>query len=163
MSGTNEMFDLSLNDAASPALATLPDRLRAALAVKSAVLATELQATIQQKLSGDVLNMKSGALAGSIGVAVDESSASITVHIFTSPDVKYAAIHEFGGTIPPHQVLPDKARALAFLVGGKQGFAARVNLPAITMPERSYMRSSLAEMAGEIHDELDVAVVEAIQ
>ena len=40
------MFDLSLNDAASPALATLPDRLRAALAVKSAVLATELQARI---------------------------------------------------------------------------------------------------------------------
>ena len=163
MSGTNEMFDLSLNDAASPALATLPDRLRAALAVKSAVLATELQARIQQKLSGGVLNMKSGALAGSIGVAVDQGSTGITVRLFTSPDVKYAAIHEFGGTIPPHQVVPDKARALAFLVGGKQAFAARVNLPAITMPERSYMRSSLAEMAGEIHDELDVAVVEAIQ
>ncbi len=38
--------------------------------------------------------------------------------------------------------------------GGKQAFAARVNLLAITMPERSYMRSSLAEMAGEIREEL---------
>jgi hypothetical protein len=59
--------------------------------------------------------------------------------------------------------LPNKAKALAFLAGGKQAFAARVNMPAVTMPERSYMRSSLAEMAGEIRDELDGAVVEAIQ
>ena len=43
-----------------------------------------------------------------------------------------------------------KAKALAFAIGGKQVFAARVNLPAIAMPERSYMRSSLAEMADEI-------------
>ncbi len=65
-----------------------------------------------------------------------------------------------GGTIPPHEILPDKAKALAFLVGGKQTFAARVNLPAITMPERSYMRSSLAEMAEQIRDEFAAAVIE---
>ena len=58
--------------------------------------------------------------------------------IATSGDLKYAAIHEYGGTIPPHQIVPDKARALAFAIGGKQVFAARVNLPAVTMPERSY-------------------------
>ena len=58
--------------------------------------------------------------------------------------------------------MPDKARALAFLVGGKQAFAARVQIPAVTMPERSYMRT-LGEMADEIRDELDAAVVEAIQ
>jgi hypothetical protein len=29
---------------------------------------------------------------------------------------------------------------LPFIVGGKQAFAARVNLPALTMPERSYVR-----------------------
>jgi hypothetical protein len=56
----------------------------------------------------------------------------------------------------------DKAKALAFVVGGKQVFAARVNLPAVTLPERSYLRSSLAEMAGEIVQGLSDAVVEAI-
>jgi hypothetical protein len=61
---------------------------------------------------------------------------------------------EFGGIIPPHEIVPDKARALAFLVGGKQAFAARVNLPAVTVPERSYLRASLAEMADEIFDTL---------
>jgi hypothetical protein len=39
--------------------------------------------------------------------------------------------------IPPREIVPDKAKALAFLVGGKQSFAARVNLPAVTMLERS--------------------------
>lgn len=36
---------------------------------------------------------------------------------------------------------------------------ARANLPAIAMPERSYMRVSLAEMADEISDGLSEAVV----
>ena len=56
--------------------------------------------------------------------------------IATNGDVKYAAIHEFGGVVPLHEIVPDKAKALAFLLGGKQAFAARVNLPAVAMPER---------------------------
>jgi phage gpG-like protein len=160
---TNGMFDLSLNDTASAALAGLPKRIAVALAAKAEALAAALQAKIQQKLSGDVLAMKSGALAGSIGATIDASSAGVAVRIVTSPDVKYAAIHEFGGTIPPHQIVPEKAKALAFLVGGKQVFAARVNLPPIAMPQRSYMRSSLAEMADEIRGELGAAVSEAMQ
>jgi hypothetical protein len=59
--------------------------------------------------------------------------------------------------------VPDKAKALAFAVGGKQVFAARVNLPAVTLPERSYLRSSLAEMTGEIVEGLSDAVVEAMR
>jgi phage gpG-like protein len=156
------MFDLSLNDTASAALAAMPERIRDALATKANALAAELQAKIQQKLSGEVLQMRSGALAGSIGVTIDDPSADVSVRITTSTDIKYAAIHEFGGTIPPHQIVPDKARALAFLVGGKQVFATRVQLPAVTMPERSYMRAALSEMADEVRDEFSSAVVEAI-
>ena len=67
------------------------------------------------------------------------------------------------GTIPPHEIVPDKARTLAFLVGGKQAFAARVQLLALTMPERSYMRSSLAEMADDIRNQFGDAVTEAVE
>lgn len=157
------MLELSLLDEATAALATLPERIAAALSAKASALAAELQAKIQQKLSGEVLQMRSGALAGSIGATIDATSSGVAVRLATSPDVKYAAIHEFGGTIPPHQIVPDKARALAFLVGGKQVFAARVNLPAIVMPQRSYMRASLAEMADEIRDEFSTAVSDAVQ
>jgi phage gpG-like protein len=156
------MFELSLNDDASAALAAMPERIRDALADKANSLAAKLQAKIQQKLSGDVLNRKSGALARSIYATIDDAPADVSVTLATSADIKYAAIHEYGGMIPPHQIVPDKAKALAFLVGGKQAFAARVNLPAIAMPERSYMRSSLAEMAGEIRDELSEAVAEVL-
>jgi len=157
------MFDLTLTDTASDALAAMPERISDALAVKAGALAAALQEKIAQKLSGDVLQMKSGALAGSIAVTVEDSSDGVSVRIATSPDIKYAAIHEFGGTISPHQIVPDKARALAFLVGGKRAFAARVQIPAVTMPERSYMRAALAEMANEIRDEFGTAVAEAIQ
>ena len=156
------MLDVSLNDDASAALAAMPERVRDALSSKANALAAELQGKIQQKLAGAVLNARTGALARAIVTTIDDSSANVSVTIGASGDIKYAAINEFGGTIPPHQVVPDKARVLAFVVGGKQAFAMRVNLPAIAMPERSYLRSSLGEMADEIKDELSEAVAEAL-
>ena len=144
------MFELDLRDDFSASLAAMPDRVRQALSSKANALAVALEAKIQQKLSGGVLNTRSGALASSIIATVDDSSSEVSVRIGTSGDVKYAAIQEFGGTIPPHEIVPDKAKALAFAIGGKQVFAARVNLPAVTLPERSYLRSSLAEMGGRL-------------
>ncbi len=152
------MLEIGLLDTSSAAFAAMPERVRAALSAKASALAADLQAKIQQKLAGDVLNMKTGALAGSIGVTIDDSSADVSVRIALSADVKYAAIHEFGGTIPPHQIVPNKAKALAFAIGGKQVLAARVQISTVTMPERSYMRSSLAEMADEIREGLSEAV-----
>ena len=157
------MIEVTLRDTCSAALAALPDHLRQALSDKANVLAVELAAKVQQKLSGDVLNQKSGALARSIVTTTDDSSTTISVTVASNGDVKYAAIHEFGGVIPPHEIVPDKARALAFVVGGKQVFATRVNLPAITMPERSYLRSSLAEMADEIREGLVQAALDAMR
>jgi phage gpG-like protein len=157
------MFHLDLRDDYSASLAEMPDRVRQALSSKANVLAVALEAKIQQKLSGGVLNTRSGALASSIIATIDESSADVSVRIGTSGDVKYAAIQEFGGTIPPREIVPDKAKALAFVVGGKRVFAARVNLPAVTMPERSYLRSSLAEMAEEIAEGLSEAVADTLR
>ena len=114
-----------------------------------------------QKLSGEVLGTRSGTLAQAIAAGVDGSTTDVSVRVGAS-DVKYAAIHEFGGTIPAHRIVPDKAKALEFVIGGKQAFAARVNLPTIAMPERSYLRSSLAEMAGEIDQGLAEAIKEAM-
>jgi phage gpG-like protein len=157
------MFTLEVRDTASEALAKMPDRLRMALAEKAGSLAAALEARVRQKLEGGVLNMRSGALARAIVTTITEASGDVTVDVAVAGDIKYAAIHEFGGVIPPHEIVPDKAKALAFLVGGKQAFAERVNLPAITMPERSYLRSSLAEMTDTIREELSEAVTEAVK
>jgi hypothetical protein len=157
------MFQVDLRDDYSASLAGMPDRVRQALSSKANALAVALEAKIQQKLSGGVLNMRSGALARSIIATVDESSAGVSIRIGTSGDVKYAAIQEFGGTIPPHEIVPDKAKALAFVAGGKQLFAAHVNMPAVTMTERSYLRSSLAEMAEEIAEGMSEVVADTLR
>jgi phage gpG-like protein len=154
------MLQVGLSGEAAASLAAMPERLRQALLSKATALAVALQAKIQQKLAGGVLNARTGALARSIVATIDDGEAGVSVRIATADDIKYAAIHEFGGIIPPHQIVPDKAKALAFVIGGKQIFAARVNLQAIAMPEQSYMRASLAEMADEIASGLTEAAMD---
>jgi len=156
------MLTISLRDGVSAALAALPERLQAALAAKANALAAALEAKVQQKLAGGVLNPRSGALARSIVTTIEQTATGVAATIASNGDVKYAAIQEFGGAIPPHQIVPDKAKALAFAIGGKQVFAARVQIPAVTLPERSYLRSSLAEVADEIAGEFNDAVADAM-
>jgi phage gpG-like protein len=155
------MLEIGIDDSCSAALAAMPERIRDALVAKSNTLAAALQQKIQQKLAGEALQTRSGALAASIVASIAEEPQGVAVRI-ASTDVKYAAIHEFGGTIPPHQIVPDKAKALAFVIGGKQVFAMRVQIPAVTMPERSYMRASLAEMADAIRERMSEAIGEAL-
>ncbi len=51
---------------------------------------------------------------------------------------------------------------ITIALGGKQVFAVRVNLPAVAMPERSYLRSSLAEIADAIREEPSAEIVDAM-
>ena len=83
--------------------------------------------------------------------------------VASSGDVKYAGIHEFGGKTPAHDIYPDKAKALAFMIGGKQVFAKVVHHPGSQMPERSFLRSSLSDMRQEILDGLEFAVKGALK
>ena len=51
---------------------------------------------------------------------------------------------------------------ITIALGGKQVFAVRVNLPAVAMPKRSYLRSSLAEIADAIREEPSAEIVDAM-
>jgi phage gpG-like protein len=84
--------------------------------------------------------------------------------VFSSGDVKYAAIHEFGGQTAPHLIVPKKAQALAFMgKSGNQVFARQVNHPGSKMPERSFLRSALNDMSGEIQRGMKQAVIQGAQ
>jgi phage gpG-like protein len=158
------MFTVAVTgaDDRSANLATLPAVVQAALAAKAADLAKRLQAhVVQDKLSGQVLRSKTGALKASIMTGAEVDGDTIRFRVFSS-DVKYAAIQEYGGQTPPHEIVPDKAKALAFMVGGKQVFATVVHHPGSKIPERSYMRSALADMAGQIATELKDAVLASV-
>ena len=141
-------------------LSALPQSLAARLGEEVERLGDVLRDRVERNLSGQVLQQKSGRLAASIAVSIEHSglAASATV----SSDAPYAAIHEYGGTIPAHEILPKSARALAFPWRGQQRFFKRVSLPAVTMPERSFMRSALEATGPEIRAALEAAALQAM-
>ena len=143
-------------------LASLPTDLLARLEEKARQLAAALAEKVrEEKLSGGVLQIRTGALKASISsdISIDGNQVNATVGSFG--DVKYAAIQEYGGRTSAHEILPDKAQALAFVIGGVQRFARRVEHPGSTIPASGYLQSSLDEAHDEIVEELSNAVQEA--
>ena len=143
----------------------MPRSVNQALYIKIKELALKLEKLVKVgKLNGQVLNRVTGALARSIHNDVVRTSDSVMGHVFSSGDVKYAGIHEYGGTTSPHVILPKKAAVLAFMgAGGGMVFTRKVNHPGSRMPERSFLRSSLNDMSSEISLGMKEAVVRAIQ
>lgn len=143
-------------------LGTLPANLLAGLEAKAQALAAALAAKVRDdKLSGQVLQIGSGALRASIVAEVARDGAQVTASVGSAGDIKYAAIQEYGGRTAAHEILPQKAQVLAFFAGGAMRFARSVAHPGSSLPARSYLRSSLEEARDEIVAELSGAVSEA--
>ena len=104
---------------------------------------------------------RSGALRDSIVASISADADGVVASVGSEGDVKYAAIQEYGGKTSAHEILPVKAQALAFVAGGAQRFARRVEHPGSLIPERSYLRSSLDDMRDEILDALADAAADA--
>jgi phage gpG-like protein len=142
-------------------IGALPEALAERLSQEIERLGGLLRERIERKLSGEVLQRRSGRLLGSISVEAERVGLGASVTI--GSDSPYAAIHEYGGTLPARTVLPQSARALAFPWRGQQRFFKWVQLPAVTMPERSFMRSALDETLPEIRAVIEAAAAEALQ
>lgn len=144
-------------------LKEMPSAVNQALYVKVLALSLKLEKYVKTgKLNGQVLNRITGALSRSIFSGVDRRDEAVFGRVYSSGDVKYAAIHEYGGVTAPHVIYPKKASVLAFMKGGQQVFARKVNHPGSRIPERSFLRSGLSDMATEISTEMKQAVVKAI-
>ena len=160
------MFALTLDglEDASGRLEAYPAALAAALDAKAAELAAALVDLIQNdKLSGAVLNLRSGALRDSIVASISADADGVVASVDSTGDVKYAAIQEYGGKTSAHEILPVKAQALAFVINGAQHFARRVEHPGSLIPKRSYLRSSLDDMRDDILGALADAAADALE
>jgi len=104
---------------------------------------------VEEKLSGQVLNARSNGLRNSVRHEIADDSSGVMAVV--GANTPYARIHEYGGTI-----VPVVANALRFFIGGKMIIAK-----SVTMPERSYLRSTLAEQQEEIRRALTAAVAGA--
>ncbi|WP_054285940.1 phage virion morphogenesis protein [Gulbenkiania mobilis] len=93
--------------------------------------------------AGGKILQDTGRLASSIVSASDSDDAVV------GTNVRYAAIHQFGGKTRPHEIRPRNAKALKF--GGK--YARKVNHPGSTIPSRPF----LALTEGDV-DEIEATV-----
>jgi phage gpG-like protein len=160
------MFALELDgiEETGARLDAYPAALGAALAAKAAELSAALADRVRDdKLAGAVLNARSGALRDSIFSDVTADADGFLATAGSNGDVKYAAIQEYGGKTSAHEILPVKAKALAFVGDGALRFARKVEHPGSVIPERSYLRSSLEEMRGEIVNSLAEAAAEVLE
>jgi hypothetical protein len=121
-------------------LEAMPGRVRDGIARAVARLGFELQHKVQaEKLSGQVLKVGTDRFLGS--------------------NLAYGKIQECG--VARSWVIEAKnAKALRFRVGGKAIFGHRVTHPPL--PERSFLRSSLTDMAPTIEEGLRAALVESL-
>lgn len=132
-----------------------------ALRTKLDALDFALQSRIvSDKLSGQVLQHRSGKLAASIRAipTVREGTELVGSVEGGGGPAFYAKFHEYG-TTRQYEIVPTNKKALAFMVGGKQVFVKRVMHPPIQ--ERSFMRTTLNEMQTEIVNGLQQAANQA--
>jgi phage gpG-like protein len=128
-----------------------PGILAARLGEVMARLGQALYARVEENLSGAVLHARSGKLAASIAQQTDNLSAAVG---FDPDAVPYGAAQEFGAEIRAHLIEARNAKALAFVVGGRRVFAKRVMFPGAHLPERSFLRAALADLAPDAGDEI---------
>ena len=112
---------------------------------------------IGQKLSGQVLQRRTGMLASSVRVIPAKFSGTKIVGAIEAgrSAALYAGVHEYGGS-HAYQILSVKARALSFVLDGRRVFAKSVLHPPAR--QRAFMRPSLDENAASIQEELSEAL-----
>jgi phage gpG-like protein len=146
----------------------LPQKIRAAEGMvltaldKTMVrLALKMVSLVKEKLSGQVLNVRSGRLRRSITWRGFKTANESTIIVGTN--VKYAKTHELGLTIPAHIVRARKAKALQFMMNGKMMYRKQVRIPAVKMPKRSFLQASLDQMRPTIKAELEKALLKGFK
>lgn len=138
-----------------------PDAVAAALADKADALRQALEAQVIANLSGAILTPRSGRLLGSIDSDLEDDGSGSMARV-GSDDVPYAGILEYGGKTAAHDILPSKAKALAFVTGGAQRFAKIVHHPGSTIRAFAFMGSALDALQDDIETGLKAAVLEAL-
>ena len=138
-------------------LQQLPGGLRDAMrrGMGRAVLLVQTRSK-EDKLSGQVLKVRTGRLRRSITSRIaDDGDDKVVGTVGTN--VEYARVHEYGfqGLVTVREHL---RRTKSGGTATVRTHPARMNLP-----ERSFLRSALAELQPEIREEFEQAVQQALQ
>jgi len=142
----------------------IPDGIRSGLIDSVGRLSLRLQARVmKEKLTGQVLKVRTGTLRRSIDRVIVTDEKHITGIVSTN--VGYGKAHEYGGlqtqTVREHLRLVKKAfrKDLKSPVWS----TVRSHSRTVNLPERSFLRSALAEMQKEIVDDIEKVIADGIK
>jgi hypothetical protein len=140
----------------------LPDAINSGLLRGITQLGIELQRHVQEdKLSGQVLRSRTGSLRSSISLQVDQNGGAVTASVFT--DSRYAGVQEYGfaGTVSVRASLRRIREAFGRPIGERR-ISVRAHDRRMNLPERSFLRSALEDMAPAIREEVEAALAAAV-
>jgi phage gpG-like protein len=143
-------------------LEAMPARLNGSIGRAVPALMQGLDESVRAKLSGEVLNARTGMLRGTIVSRIDQTRDSVTAIV--GVDVPYAAIHEYGfqGTENVRAQLRKIIKAFGKDLKSPVTVSVGAHGRKVDFPERSFLCSALAQMEERIKDELTQAAREAI-
>jgi phage gpG-like protein len=140
----------------------MPGHVRAGLARIVARLGLELQRRVEEKLSGEVLRGRTGGLRSSINTRTQNTPTSVTATVRTN--IRYAAAHEYGfqGAVSLDEHLGRVTQAFGCSIR-PTNVTMRAHERRMNLPERSFPRSALADLAQRIEEESRIAMEEALE
>lgn len=117
----------------------------------------------KEKLSGQVLNVRSGTLRRSVTARFESSGTEHRAYVGTN--VKYARIHEYGfkGQVPVKAHQRMMTTAWGRKVREPRMIGVRAHAMKMNMPARPYMAPSVAENREKITGDVRKALVEALK
>src|ERR1700735_2535463 len=146
-------------------LTVMSDKVRAALKKKNEALAEKLKSKVQQNLTNQILQIRSGKLVRSIFKETTDSTNEVSARVYSS-GLKYAKIQEYGGTLrhpggtayipgggsafAGAAMFISNAKAAALAARLESGDRPRTKPHNITIPPHHYMGKAFDAMKPEI-------------
>ena len=132
------------------------DQLHAAMVRVMNRLSIEVQGQVKSdKLTGQVLHVRSGTLRRSINRDVQDDGTNVTATVGTN--VRYARVHEYGfdGSVD--------VRSFSRKTPSGGQAEVRAHTRQVRLPERSFLRSTVKEQADHIRADIKRAALEAVR
>jgi hypothetical protein len=154
---------LTGDDAAQRRLKALGETAGNGIARAIAKLGIDLRNAVQQdKLSGQVLRPRSGSLRDGIAVRMDQSRTGVSATVYSN--VGYAAAQEF--RFAGRENVRANLRRVTMAFGhpiAPATFGVNAYSRSVDLPQSSFLRSTLDDMASHIGAAIDDALREALQ
>lgn len=147
-------------EAVAQRFSAMPNALQAQVERVVQRFVMELTAQVKaEKLSGQVLNRRSGRLSRSVHPDVKSVPGTVTGIVGTN--VKYGRLHEYGGTVQ----VPAHLRRVTQVFGRKldNPIMAQVRAHSARFPQRSFLRSALLDSTLRFREEMKRAVDDVLK